>query len=58
VYPTDIETRRQLTLMRAAHLTEAGQRGESRGGTRRRFGFWLVEVGLRLACERQVLTQA
>jgi hypothetical protein len=57
VYATDMDTRRQLALMRAAHLAEAGRHGASRGGTRRRFGFWLVEVGLRLACEQPVLSQ-
>ncbi len=57
MYPTDVETRRQLALLRAASLAEAGHHGGSRGGTRRRFGFWLVEVGLRLACERPVLSQ-
>ncbi|HEU5213482.1 MAG TPA: hypothetical protein VFU10_11985 [Gaiellaceae bacterium] len=47
--------------MRAAHMAEAGHhQGDARGGAggvRRRFGFWLVEVGLRLACERPVLSQ-
>ena len=57
MYPTDVETRKQLALLRAAHLAEAGQHGESRGGTRRRFGFWLVEVGLRIATERPLVTQ-
>jgi len=58
VYPTDVDTRRQLALLRAAHMAEAGHpHGESRGGARRRFGFWLVEIGLRLACERPVLSQ-
>lgn len=57
MYPTDVDTRKELALLRAAHMAEAGQHGESRGGTRRRFGFWLVEVGLRLACERPVLSQ-
>ena len=59
MYPTDVETRQQLAMLRAAHLAAAGQHhgGSRRGGTRRRFGFWLVEVGLRLACERPVLSQ-
>jgi hypothetical protein len=57
VFPTDVDTRRQLALLRAAHLADAGHHGESRGGARRRLGFWLVEVGLRLACERPVLSQ-
>jgi hypothetical protein len=57
VYPTDVETRRQLTLVRAAHLAESAHHEGPPGGTRRRFGFWLVEVGLRLACERPVLSQ-
>jgi hypothetical protein len=56
VYPTDVETRRQLALLRAAHMAEHVQHRPG-GGTRRRFGFWLVEVGLRLACERPVLSQ-
>ena len=61
MYPTDVDTRRQLALLRAAHMAEAGHHhGESpggAGGVRRRFGVWLVEVGLRLACERPVLSQ-
>lgn len=61
MYPTDVDTRRQLALLRAAHMAEAGHhQGDARGGAggvRRRFGFWLVEVGLRLACERPVLSQ-
>ena len=56
MYPTDVETRRQLSLQRAASLAESGRSGESRGRTRQRFGFWLVEVGLRLACERPRLS--
>ena len=58
MYPMDTDTRRQLSLLRTAHLADAMHHGEPRGATRRRFGFWLVEVGLRLACERPALTQA
>jgi len=57
VYPTDVDTRRQLALLRAAHMAEAGHHHGGSRGARRRFGFWLVEVGLRLACERPVLSQ-
>jgi hypothetical protein len=56
VYPTDMETRRQLALVRTASLAEARRNGESHRRTRQRLGFWMVEVGLRLACERPSLS--
>ena len=56
----DVPTRKQLSLERAAILAAAAAppaaRGERR--TRRRFGFWLIELGLRLACERPATVRA
>jgi hypothetical protein len=59
VHPMDVETRRQLAVERAATLAHASRRPapRSRAG-RERFGFWLVQVGLRIACERPVPSQA
>ena len=59
MHPMDVQMRKQLALERAAILAAAARpaaRGERR--TRQRFGFWLVEVGLRLACERPVTVRA
>lgn len=56
----DVQMRKQLSLERAAILAAAAAppavRGERR--TRQRFGFWLVEIGLRLACERPATVRA
>ncbi len=59
MYPTDVETRRQLALERSVTLARAAQRpARSRRAGRERLGFWLVEIGLRIACERPVPSQA
>jgi len=59
VYPTDVETRRQLTLERTATLARAAQGPAPRSrATRERLGFWLVEIGLRIACDRPVPSRA
>jgi hypothetical protein len=59
VYPTDVETRKQLAIERAASLALAGQGGaKTERRARQRFGFWLVEVGLRLACDGPVPSRA
>ena len=59
MYPTDVETRRQLALERAMTLTRR-KRGPptERARDAQRFGFWLVEIGLRIACERPVPSRA
>jgi hypothetical protein len=59
VYPTDTETRRQLALERTETLARSAQGPATRSRARReRLGFWLVEIGLRIACDRPVPTQA
>jgi hypothetical protein len=59
VHPMDVETRRQLAIERAATLAHAGRpRAVRPRAGRERIGFWLVEIGLRIACERPVPSQA
>jgi hypothetical protein len=59
VHPTDVETRRELAADRAAALARAIDPQTQRGARpRQRFGLWLVDVGLRLACERPLLSRA
>jgi hypothetical protein len=59
VYPMDVQTRHELAADRAAVLARAVGPQNPRGvRTRQRFGLWLVDVGLRLACERPLLSRA
>jgi hypothetical protein len=59
VYPMDVQTRRELAAERAAVLARAVDPRAQRGARpRQRFGLWLVDVGLRLACERPLLSRA
>jgi hypothetical protein len=55
----DVQTRRELAADRAAALARAIDPQTQRGARpRQRFGLWLVDVGLRLACERPLLSRA
>jgi hypothetical protein len=55
----DVETRREFAAARAAALARSAH-GTTPAGvrTRQRVGLWLVDVGLRLACERPLLSRA
>jgi hypothetical protein len=55
----DVQTRRDLAVDRAAALARSvGRQAPRSPRPRQRFGLWLVDVGLRLACERPLLTRA
>ena len=59
MYPMDVETRTELARDRAAMLgRSAHETARPSARTRQRFGLWLVDVGLRLACERPLLSRA
>jgi hypothetical protein len=59
VYPMDVETRREFAADRAAALARSAHEATPTGvRTRQRVGLWLVDVGLRLACERPLLSRA
>jgi hypothetical protein len=59
VYPVDIQTRNRLAAEHVSALKRSMHEARPGGGTpRQRLGFWLVELGLRLACERPVPSQA
>jgi hypothetical protein len=49
----------QLTIERTVALARSAQGPAPRSRARReRLGFWLVEIGLRIACERPVPSRA
>jgi hypothetical protein len=54
----DVRTRRELAADRAAALGRAIDQTQRGARPRQRFGLWLVDVGLRLACERPLLSRA
>ena len=58
MYPMDVQTRRDLAADRAAALARSIDRQPKSARARQRLGLWLVDVGLRLACERPLLSRA
>ena len=59
MYPMDVETSRLLAGDRAGALARSMYHAAPAPMTRRqRMGMWLVGVGLRLACERPLLSRA
>ena len=60
MYPMDVETSRLLAGDRAGSLARAMYHAARAAPMKRRqrLGLWLVGVGLRLACERPLLSRA
>jgi hypothetical protein len=54
----DVQTRRDLAADRAAALARSIDRQPKSARARQRLGLWLVDVGLRLACEQPLLSRA
>jgi|1185.fasta_scaffold76114_2 hypothetical protein len=54
MFPIDLETRQELTELRAEALirsAEAAMATVQPARARQRFGLWLVGIGVRLACD-------